>query len=102
MDWKDVRDNCERLGGDLHVIHSKEKEQKAMKGFNGYDHWIGLHSPQRNGVYQWVDESIPIYTNWMGKPDHSGGCVVTFTGSPMNYEWLTMDCGVTIRSICEI
>ena len=98
MDWYEARDNCKRLGGDLLVIHSKEVEQKAMKGAN--DHWIGLQSPQRNGVYQWVDGSKPTYTNWgpfKPSPDSDGCVIITYGG-----RWYTMLCVAELSSICEI
>ena len=70
--------------------------------YNPEDWWIGLNDQQIEGVYQWVDGTPFIYSNFAaGQPNNVGGqdCVEFDTDFG---EWNDTDCGLTENNIiCE-
>ena len=73
MTWEDAKAYCEKKGGHLAVITSKE-EQACIKDFlkkgskNGY--WLGGYAKDEKSDFEWITGEPFEYTNWgEGQPD---------------------------------
>ncbi|XP_015224810.1 PREDICTED: C-type lectin domain family 4 member C-like [Cyprinodon variegatus] len=64
--WTESRKDCQRRGGDLVIINSKEKQDILRRMKLHGDSWIGLQSVSTGGwgakaKWKWVDGSEPQY-----------------------------------------
>ncbi len=61
------------------MINNAEENNWIYNTFSNYSLisrrlWIGLTDQAEEGVFKWVDGSIPSYTNWFSsQPDNGGG-----------------------------
>ncbi|MHC4506415.1 MAG: SUMF1/EgtB/PvdO family nonheme iron enzyme, partial [Planctomycetota bacterium] len=105
MIWPEAKLFCERLGGHLVTITSKE-ENAFVVGMAraGKDHcWIGLTDEAKERKWQWVTgEAVTFYAWAKGEPNSSGGnedwcSLVPHAGFGWNDDFIDRPCNV----ICE-
>ena len=78
LNWKDARDFCRNIGGDLLSIHTEYDLQyvTTLAGKRGYNSWwIGLEQFSTfSGGFVWSDGSPLNFVNWNpGEPNDSHG-----------------------------
>ncbi|KAK2829623.1 hypothetical protein Q7C36_017613 [Tachysurus vachellii] len=109
MNWDSSRISCQKLGGDLAIIKSKE-EHDLISGLVSKIasslFWIGLTDAENEGVWLWID-GTPLNKNlswWKYTPDDwkqnnplGEDCVVYYEG-----EWADVSCLTSYMRICEI
>lgn len=89
--WPAAKQWCEEMGGHLAVIESAA-EQNFLAGYVGGAHvWIGLTDEDENGVWRWVDGTLPRYTAWhAGEPsgwDNEDHAVLWQGGQWADADW---------------
>ncbi|XP_067324623.1 lithostathine-like [Anolis sagrei] len=66
--------------------------------------WIGLHDPQQNRRWRWIDQSISSYRAWgWNEPDNNGGnefCVSLSSNRGFKY-WNDADCSLEMAYVCK-
>uniref|UniRef100_A0A8C5WA99 Mannose receptor C-type 2 n=1 Tax=Leptobrachium leishanense TaxID=445787 RepID=A0A8C5WA99_9ANUR len=112
--WRQVRDSCKRLGGELATI-SNYLEQAFITSILPnitVDLWIGLHNARQK--FQWVEGQPLGYVNWApGEPsrdsassffDNPISCAVIWHGSPPQFtgRWDDRSCLEKQGYICQI
>ncbi len=107
LTWQDAEQQCEGRGAHLAIIDGAQ-ENVALTTLASdaglWYPWIGLTDHAVEGLFRWVDDSLPFYTNWnSGEPNNSGGW-----GAPENCgelrpegNWNDSDCDAAGDSICE-
>jgi hypothetical protein len=70
--WDGAEHACEQHGGTLASISFATEWGKLLANLNLPDdrcYWIGLHSPNQDGTYVWIDGSPTGFVNWaIGEP----------------------------------
>jgi len=72
--WSGAQYYCERKGGNLASIHSREENEfvKSLTSKWPSYHWIGGSDAISEGEWAWFDGSSWVYQNWLpGKPEGS-------------------------------
>ncbi|XP_055013351.1 hepatic lectin-like [Boleophthalmus pectinirostris] len=123
--WSHSRTLCQRSGGDLVKIDSREEQWflyskvKDLTRINGNRFWIGLTDSQTEGVWKWVDGSSldPSLTFWYtstysSEPDNGRGIYYQPEGEDCVWMgetwlddqrcWMDQNCNVPNLSICEM
>ncbi len=74
MTWYQAQKYCESVGGHLVTISSEDENQFCSNIIveNGKKtYWIGYSDNEEEGEWNWVDDSISLYTNWRsGEPNN--------------------------------
>ena len=68
--WEEAKSYCEDLGGHLAIIDSSEENDFLYRLMiaEGYSSaYLGITDCENEGRWSWIDDTIPVYTNW-----HSG------------------------------
>ncbi|XP_072526430.1 uncharacterized protein [Salminus brasiliensis] len=106
--WSGTRNECQRRGGDLVIINSREEQEFLNKEFGSSEAWIGLSDSEKEGEWKWVNGSALTTKFWWGKePNDYGGnedCAVTgYNGAtPGAVEtWADFPCLHSTVGICE-
>ncbi|XP_076126279.1 uncharacterized protein LOC143106003 [Alosa pseudoharengus] len=97
--WHDSRLACQRMGGDLVIINTRDEQNFVRVHHRQRDNWIGLNDISREGVWMWVDSTPLINGFWYaGEPNNLGGedCVHIYKN-----DWNDLPCSVEKRWICE-
>lgn len=83
----DADSMCNKNGGWLVQIRSKEENEFISSAANGDAYWIGLARKTHTGGWQWRDKSPLTWSNWdKGQPDAHSNQVPNYVF--MNYwEW---------------
>jgi serine/threonine protein kinase len=71
MDWHEAKAFCERAGGHLVTITSREENDfvTALARAAGLEAWIGLSDERHKGKWEWVTQEGLFFTGWApGKP----------------------------------
>lgn len=72
--WTDAKEKCEKMGGHLAAITSKD-EQSFVESVNNGDKWIGGYKNDKN-AWVWVTGEKWSYTNWdEGEPNNSSNVI---------------------------
>ncbi|MBE6680243.1 MAG: hypothetical protein E7598_06970 [Ruminococcaceae bacterium] len=76
--WEEAKLACERLGGHLVTITSKEEQEFIASLIDSFgsqkQYWLGASDSAREGTWKWVTGEKWSYTNWdRGMPDNNGG-----------------------------
>ena len=75
LTWKEAKAYCEKLGGHLVTITSKEEQEYIEKLISKYNNekarfWMGATDEEKEGVWKWITGEEFSYTNWGEKePD---------------------------------
>ncbi|XP_062393895.1 C-type lectin domain family 4 member M-like [Sardina pilchardus] len=108
--WSSSRMHCLQQGGDLVLIDSVEEQeylhrQTPQYRSPEYRYWIGLSDEEAEGVWVWVDGSLPMQKSfWVtGSGGEAAGedCVSILKESSPVKNWRHHDCSKTFRWICE-
>ena len=101
--WAEARVECRERGADLAIIDDVGEGDwnniQAAQRF-GAAYWVGLHDPDRDNVFEWVDGSAGDHSNWgSGEPNDPGeGCVEVYLDSA---RWNDARCGRAAPFVCE-
>ncbi len=70
VSWQVARDKCERMGGQLAVIHDKATWE-FIKGLSETRLWLGATDEKVEGEWVWVDGEKMTFKAWTpGNPDN--------------------------------
>lgn len=109
MTWKDAEAYCEKNGGHLASITSKEEldfVNNILKDGSKDRYWLGASDEQQEGIWNWVTGEKFVISSWRtGEPnnnngDHSENYLMTYK----NGEWMDVpnDAVVSIYGfVCE-
>ncbi len=100
--WQQARIACQKWGGELAVIHSKEANAavraQADTACKKASVWIGLTDQVKEKLWRWTDGSAPDYANWSGgEPNNAGN--EDFTQMVANGRW--NDIGAKGKMACR-
>jgi hypothetical protein len=74
MSWRNARDKCKRLGGQLAVVPDEATGTFLRELSEGLELWLGATDEKVEGLWMWVDGTKMTYKNWSGEgPDNSHG-----------------------------
>ncbi|KAM9099372.1 low affinity immunoglobulin epsilon Fc receptor isoform X2 [Sarcophilus harrisii] len=101
--WSQAKFACINLQSRLVSIKSREEQSFLTKNANNKGCWIGLRDLDREGEFQWMDESPLNYTNWSpGEPNNQGQGEDCVAMRPFNGKWNDAYCrGYQDSWICE-
>jgi len=105
--WSAAEAECRRTGGHLLVIETGGEDQfgRDQLSFVAEWVWIGLHDPQNNDSYVWIQNNqAPSYENWDGgqKPMGPENCITKRSLFLDDREgWYARDCNMPMRAVCE-
>ncbi|XP_066508690.1 CD209 antigen-like protein E [Hoplias malabaricus] len=101
--WNESRQECQKKGGDLLIINSKE-EQEFINN-QSINAWIGLTDKEKEGEWKWVDGSALTTGYWRsGEPNNANGvehCAVFLVFPPALNSWNDINCMQPSDCICE-
>jgi hypothetical protein len=104
-DWDTARTACAAFGRDLVVLETAEENSAVATlaaGYTGQTLWVGLSDAEEEGVFRWVDGTLPGSTSWYpGEPNDSGGedCASTnYNGLGL---WNDYACSGALPFVCE-
>jgi len=102
--WESQRNRCRDLGGDLVAIDNQAENDWLTYLFDlPVASWIGLNDRSREGTYVWSSGSAAGFRFWAsGEPNNrfNEDCVQIGPASAAG-RWNDLDCGDSIRGICE-
>ena len=61
VEWPDANSDCERHGGNLAIVHSREIAE-FLASVNRMGGWIG--GRWHEGRWQWIDNTEWLWANW--------------------------------------
>ncbi|XP_033107417.1 macrophage mannose receptor 1-like isoform X2 [Anneissia japonica] len=105
--WRDARDKCRNVGGDLVTIHDQRVNAFLTTKLKGLDYrmWIGLSDLTTNKQFRWTDGTTVDYTNWAGgEPNEAGGgedCVELIGSEYQAGLWNDNSCDKMNGYICQ-
>ncbi|KAL2084904.1 hypothetical protein ACEWY4_020422 [Coilia grayii] len=108
--WSSGRVHCLQQGGDLVVIDTAEEQEFLHRQTSQYlgpaqRYWIGLSDEAAEGVWAWVDGTLPIWKRfWVrgsGGLDADRDCASMLKESSSGRTWREDICTETFRWICE-
>lgn len=96
----EAEDKCQRLGGHLASIHSKEDIDAVNNLFPGLA-WIGGVQVGKSDVFVWTDKTKVDFQYWFDrqpycKEDFKDNCCVV-----MAYHWSAYNCDEQHSFVCE-
>ena len=109
--WKDARDICIQLGGDLASIHSQEefdylRTRMTKENWSKNNFWIGLNDKSSEGRYVWSDRKPVDFLKWKkGEPNNANNedCVYFHKGDYWNPAgFVDVSCDAENSYICKI
>ena len=103
-DWQGARDFCREYDADLIKIDSADEDEFAIQAADDlmlWTWWIGLHDPDDDGTWEWVDGADPGYTNWDGGSAPGPGGDNCAAIQLLGNQWGTEACDDTYKFICE-
>ena len=75
LPWHEAKRRCERMGGYLACIETKEENDFVTELAAGKEPWIGLNDVRKEGEWRWVNGSPLTFVNprfWFREPDKGG------------------------------
>lgn len=104
LTWHSANQWCEEMGGHLTVIESAAEQGFLVGLVAGTHPWIGLSDEDENGVYRWVDGTLPRYAAWCPGDPHGLPGMPHLEDHVMLWEggqWGDCDWGFGQGFICE-
>jgi len=106
MDWAAGKAECEQDIGTLMKIESPEENAELHQRLDDMTVprvWIGLSDLNDDGIYEWVDGTVPTYVNWDTVPTAANSSCVYLGGSFLGEggRWYTNDCASNRPAVCE-
>ncbi|XP_073339848.1 uncharacterized protein [Pagrus major] len=110
--WPKAREFCQRYGGDLAIIDSKDKENatvthllKKLDPEVRLGFWMGLRNTEVKGIWKWLDGRTLAEGYWMdGEPNNIDPevCVAVYAKENFFKAWNDVRCDSTrMKWICE-
>ncbi|XP_060939324.1 C-type lectin domain family 4 member M-like [Limanda limanda] len=113
--WKDARQFCQNLGGDLAVIDTREKTVSITKLIKSHHDpersiyqkgfWIGLSDSDEENIWRWPDGRILIESYWNDdEPNnrYNQDCGATYPRDNPFKAWEDNYCNDNMKWICEM
>lgn len=92
LTWQEAKEACEKLGGHLVTITSKDEQDfisNLVRGATKRSYWIGLSDEAVNDQWTWVTGEPFSYSNWAkNEPNHGYGGYEHYVAIPAA-GWLT-------------
>jgi hypothetical protein len=74
VSWHEAKKHCEKLGGHLATVASKEEHEFIMDLADGQYVYLGATDEKEEGKWVWVDGTKWEFTAWLGgQPNNSFG-----------------------------
>ncbi|XP_015242321.1 PREDICTED: CD209 antigen-like protein A [Cyprinodon variegatus] len=115
VSWNGARQSCKRLGGDLAIINSREKNIGITSLISSYQDpsramihsgfWIGLTDEEEEGVWKWLDGTRLTEGFWNpGEPNNVNNedCAAVYPKSNPFTSWNDAPCNFNLKWICEM
>ena len=105
--WLEAKAYCEKLGGYLVTITSKEEQNYVADLLKNSPHtlsWLGASDEKDEKTWKWVSGEKWDYTNWgSGQPDDSGNAQEDYLqlGYCSDNKWNDASNSTSIPFICE-
>ncbi|XP_013868294.1 C-type lectin domain family 4 member M [Austrofundulus limnaeus] len=112
--WQEARQFCQRLGSDLAVIDTREKNlavnelvrnnQDSSRSFYQNGFWIGLTDTEEEGVWKWITGLRLNQGFWHdGEPNNNNNedCVAVYPNFNPFLSWNDAPCSYNLMWICE-
>lgn len=88
VSWHEAKARCEKLGGHLATVGSKQEHAFINKLADGRYLFLGATDEENEGQWEWVDDTEWEFTDWLGgQPNNSFGSehyLSTFDGGGWN------------------
>ena len=92
----------EQLGAAPVMIASQAEQDRVRAAVGGGTYWLGLTDAETEGVFRWVDGTLPGWTAWnTGEPNDWGDDGEDCTELLGNGLWNDLSCGGERRFVCE-
>ena len=93
---------CENLNGSLASIHSSEENQFLYAQFFSNSRlWIGFNDIDKEGVFEWIDNSYVSFTDWEYDEPNDYGRNEDCTAMQAT-QWGDYPCGHRYNYLCRI
>lgn len=98
---------CKKLGATLPIIKSAEENAFLKRLMERYGHTrLGLISPNRNNVFEWLDGTSVAHTfsDWAsGEPNLVGqeNCGMMYFSHGYRGQWLNDPCSTELSIVCQ-
>nr|XP_015825661.2 CD209 antigen-like protein E [Nothobranchius furzeri] len=112
--WQEARQSCQRLGGDLVVLDSRDKQVALFNFINTFRNptgilhlsgfWIGLTDAEDEGVWKWLDGTKLKEGFWsIGEPNNVNNedCAAIYPTDNPFMAWNDAPCEFRLKWICE-
>ncbi|XP_076806553.1 C-type lectin lectoxin-Phi1-like [Clavelina lepadiformis] len=104
--WSASRSVCQNLGGDLIVVGAKDfaARKKIFSELPDVWIWIGLHDPERDGSWEWLDGSQDNI-HWAPNEPNNFKSYSEYCGEvdlTRLYKTNDYSCYANLRGLCEI
>ncbi|OAI57603.1 hypothetical protein AYO49_06520 [Verrucomicrobiaceae bacterium SCGC AG-212-N21] len=87
VSWSTAREKCERMGGQLVVVHDK-LTWDYVAGLTQVRVWLGASDEKLEGEWVWVDGKKMTFTAWADvNPTNSGGKEHYLSFTPKSGQW---------------
>ena len=102
--WKDAREFCKRIKGDLVSIRSKKENEKIIKVISSItlsdEYWIGLHKRRKEQTFSWTTGSSSVIRFWSNVEEEKSrdDCAAIIV---KNASWIDYPCHEKRPFICK-
>ena len=104
LPWRNARDKCKRLGGQLAVVHDEATDTFLRKVAGGLELWLGASDEKVEGLWLWVDGTKMTYTAWNNKEpnnSHRREHFLKLAGKDSGWNDVPEDAKAVVGYICE-
>ncbi|XP_043943075.1 regenerating islet-derived protein 4-like, partial [Protopterus annectens] len=110
LSWSDAEFECQSYGHGAHLASILDESELSViaSHISAYQKkdtaWIGLHDPEQNGRWKWIDGSMYNYRVWgTGQPDNLKGnehCVEIRPQESFK-KWNDVNCDHQCHFVCK-
>ncbi|KAI4889027.1 hypothetical protein NFI96_026591 [Prochilodus magdalenae] len=96
--WENSRDECQKLGADLVIIHN-EQLQRFLTNKGLMQYWIGLRRSEGQD-WAWINNTA-LTTGYWARNLEGGDCVFLNGGKWPRFNWHSSSCELNSNYICQ-